>query len=150
MTENDKNEMLRVILCKPGEVAEMVEIEDDLDSMQALVGGLIQEYMPFHSETDPRHDDIAIVCNEEGKLMRLPPSRAITDEDGRVLDVIAGPFFICYAPLESERFLSMPEDLEKEYRKRYELPEQFFRTENGIKAVRYEPSKESVERDQAR
>ena len=150
MTENDKNEMLRVILCKPGETAEAVEIDDDLESMQELVGGLIQEFMPFHSETDPRYDDVAIICNEEGKLMRLPPSRAITDEDGRVMDVIAGPFFICYAPLESERFLSMPEDLEKEYRKRYELPEQFFRTENGIKAVRYEPGKESGERGQAR
>ena len=52
MTENNKNEMLRVILCKPGETAETVEIEDDLGSMQGLVGGLIQEYMPFHSKTD--------------------------------------------------------------------------------------------------
>ena len=58
--------------------------------------------MILHSDTDPRYDDVAIVCNEEGKLMRLPPSRAITDEDGRVMDVIAGLFFICYAPLESE------------------------------------------------
>ena len=65
MTENDKNEMLRVILCKPGETAEAVEIDDDLESMQELVGGLIQEFMPFHSETDPRYDDVAIICNEE-------------------------------------------------------------------------------------
>ena len=116
MTEKNETEMLRVILCKPGETAEAIEIEDDLESMQELVGGLIQEYMPFHSETDPRYDDVAIICNEEGKLMRLPPSRAITDEDGRVMDVIAGPFFICYAPLESERFLSMPEDLEHQFK----------------------------------
>lgn len=68
MTENNKNEMLRVILCKPGETAETVEIEDDLESMQGLVGGRIQEYMPFHSKTDPRYDDVAIICNEEGKL----------------------------------------------------------------------------------
>ena len=80
MTENNETEMLRVILCKPGETAEAIEIEDDLESMQEMVGGLIQEYMPFHSETDPRYDDVAIICNEEGKLMRLPPSRAITDE----------------------------------------------------------------------
>ena len=63
MTENNETEMLRVILCKPGEIAEVVEIEDDLESMQALVGGLIQEYMPFHSEADPRYDDVAIICN---------------------------------------------------------------------------------------
>ena len=44
MTENNETEMLRVILCKPGETAEAIEIEDDLESMQELVGGLIQEY----------------------------------------------------------------------------------------------------------
>ena len=72
MTENNETEMLRVILCKPGETAEVVEIDDDLESMQELVGGLIQEYMPFHSETDPRYDDVAIICNEEGKLIVDP------------------------------------------------------------------------------
>ena len=148
MTENNETEMLRVILCKPGETAEAIEIEDDLESMQELVGGLIQEFMPFHSETDPRYDDVAIICNEEGKLMRLPPSRAITDEDGRVMDVIAGPFFICYAPLESERFLSMPEDLEHQFKEKFEYPEHFFRTDDGIEAVRFDPGKK--DREQAR
>ena len=55
MTENDEKEMLRVIVCRPGEVAEFVEIEDDLESMQELVGGLIEPYDPFYSETDPRY-----------------------------------------------------------------------------------------------
>lgn len=149
VTENNDKDLLRVILCKPGEFAEVVEIEDDLESMQNLVGGYIQEYMPFTGD-DPRYDDVAIICNEEGKMMRLPPSRAITDENGHVMDVIVGPFFICYAPLESEKFLSMPEDLEEEFRKRYELPEQFYQSENGIKAVRYEPDREMTEQDQTR
>lgn len=150
MTEVDseKKKTISVVYCKPGETAEVAEIEDDLESMQALVGGLIQEYMPFHSETDPRYDDVAIICNEEGKLMRLPPSRAITDEDGHVKDVIAGPFFICYAPLESERFLSMPEDLEHQFKEKFEYPEHFFRTNDGIEAVRFDPGKQ--DREQAR
>ena len=148
MTENDKNEMLRVILCKPGETAEAVEIDDDLESMQELVGGLIQEFMPFHSETDPRYDDVAIICNEEGKLMRLPPSRAITDEDGRVMDVIAGPFFICYAPIESETFLSLPDDLKEEMRKKFELPEHYYRSDEGLMVLKYDPK--DMDREQAR
>lgn len=139
MTDEEKDK-LRVIVCRPGEAAEIIEIEDDLHAIQDLVGeGLIQEFMPFHSETDPRYDDVAIICNEEGKLMRMPPSRAIFDENGQMQDIIAGPFFICYAPLESESFLSMPEDLEQEFRKKYELPEQFFRTERGVQVVRFEP-----------
>ena len=38
----------------------------------------------------------------------------------------------------------------EEFRKRYELPEQYFRTEIGIKAVKYDPGKEPAEQDQAR
>jgi hypothetical protein len=64
------------------------------------------------------------------------------------MDVIAGPFFICYAPLESERFLSMPEDLEHQFKEKFEYPERFFRTDDGIEAVRFDPGKK--DREQAR
>ena len=146
MTENDEKEKLRVILLKPNEAAEIVEIEDDLESMQELVGGLIEPYDPFYSETDPRYENVILVCNEEGKLRQLPPSRAIVDEDGHVMDVIAGPFFLCYAPIESERFLSMPPDLEKEFRKKYELPERIYRTGQGFDVIKFDPGKAEKER----
>ncbi len=150
MTENDEKEMLRVIVCRPGEVAEIVEIEDDLESMQELVGGLIEPYDPFYSETDPRYENVILVCNEEGKLSQMPPSRAIVDEDGHVMDIIAGPFFLCYAPVESEKFLSMPPDLEEEFRKKYELPEKIYRTEKGIEVIRFDPRKAEKEQDYER
>ncbi|MBP3898084.1 MAG: DUF3846 domain-containing protein [Mogibacterium sp.] len=146
MTENDEKEMLRVIVCRPGEVAEIVEIEDDLESMQKLVGGLIEPYDPFYSETDSRYENVILVCNEEGKLRQMPPSRAIIDEDGHVMDVIAGPFFLCYSPVESERFLSMPMDLEEDFRKKYELPEKIYRTEQGFDVLRFDPRKTEAER----
>ena len=147
MTEQDEKEMLRVILCKPGETAEVVEIEDELESMQDLVGGLIEPYDPFYSENDPRYKNVILVCNEEGKLMQMPLNRAIVDEDGRVMDVIRGPFFLCYAPVESERFLSIPPDLEEEFLRKYELPEKFYRSENGIEVTKIDRrahEKESV------
>ena len=150
MTENDEKEMLRVIVCRPGEVAEIVEIEDDLESMQELVGGLIEPYDPFYSETDPRYENVILVCNEEGKLSQMPPSRAIVDEDGHVMDIIAGPFFLCYAPVESEKFLSMPPDLEEEFRQKYELPEKIYRTEKGIEVIRFDPRKAEKEQDYER
>ena len=147
MAENDEKEKLRVILCRPGEAAEVVEIEDDLESMQELVGGLIEPYDPFYSESDPRYENVILVCNEEGKLMNLPPSRAIVDENGRVMDVIRGPFFLCYAPVESERFMSIPPDLEEEFRKKYERPEKIFRTETGIEVIRYDPGSREREHE---
>ncbi len=147
--ENEEKDAIRVIVCRPGEQAEVTEIGTDLKSVQAVVGGLIEEYMPFTGD-DPREDDVAIVCNDEGKMNRMPLSRAIEDEDGNMLDIIAGPFFICYAPLESESFESLPPDLEEKYFRKFEQPEMFFRTEAGIKAVKYEPEVSAKEAEQVR
>ena len=55
------------------------------------------------------------------------------------MDIIAGPFFIAYAPIESESFLSLPKDLEEKYMKKFEKPEQFLMTDSGIKAIKYDP-----------
>ena len=140
----EKNK-IRVVVCRPDERAEIFEIEDDLHAMQDIVGGLIQEFFPFHSDDDPRYDDLALICNEEGMLMRLPPSRAIFDEDGRVQDVIAGPFFICYAPVESETFMSIPDDLQEEMRRRFDKPEMFYHTAEGIQIVRFISEKDAME-----
>ena len=148
--QENERQLLRVIVCRPGELAEVVEIEDDLEAMQELVGGLIEVYDPFYSEADPRCENVILVCNEEGKFMQLPPSRAITDEDGHVMDVIAGPFFLCYSTIDSENFESLPPDLEERFRKEYELPEQFFRTENGIEVVKYDPCMTPKTYDRAR
>ena len=145
----EKTNKIRVILCKEGELAEVVEMEDGLKAMQELVGGLIEEYMPFTGD-DPREDNIAIVCNEEGKMNRMPLNRAIIDEYGQMLDIIAGPFFICYAPLESETFESLPPDLEEKYRRKFEQPERFFKTEKGISSVKYEPDQRPSEIAQTR
>ena len=121
-----------VIMVEPGKEARVMTMNDSLEAMQDAVGGLIEEYMPFE-------DEVALICNDEGKLLGMPPSRAIRSDDGQVVDVIAGPFFIAYAPVESEKFLSMPEELEEKYTEKFRQPEQFFRTPAGIKAVKYEP-----------
>ncbi len=128
------NERINVLLLETGKIGRMVEIEDSLEAMQGLVGGPIEEYMPFE-------DDVAIVCNEEGKMRGFPLNRGIKDKDGQLQDIIAGDFFICYAPIESERFLSLPPDLEKKDKAKFELPEQVYRTESGIKTIAYLPSK---------
>ena len=139
LNEAREKEQIRVIVCRPMQKAEVIEIDDDLQSMQEVVGGFIEEYMPFYDEHDPRVEDVAIICDDEGKMKRRQMNRAIQDENGKVLDIIAGPFFICYAPIESEKFL-----------KKFELPEMFFQGRDGIFAEKYEPgpavSKQGTER----
>ena len=139
MKDNSERTTINVLLVKAGECAKMIEMEDSLEAMQKLVGGMIEEYMPFEDASDPRVGDCAIVCNEEGKMLGMELNRGIFDRNGRLQDIIAGPFFICYAPVESERFLSMPPDLEEKMRKKFELPEQFYVSENGIRSKKMHP-----------
>ena len=99
----EREEKLNVILVRPGEIARQVEIDDTLEAMQETVGGYIESYMPFE-------DEVAIVCNDEGKMNGEPLNRAIKDGNGEIIDIICGDFFICYAPIGSENFHSLPED----------------------------------------
>ena len=105
---------MKVIVVKPAMAPTVEEIGCNLRAMQKTVGGLIEEIFPW--ESDP---DVALICNEEGKLQHLTPNRAIYDDEGHMLDIIFGTFFICYAPIESENFESIPEELIEKYIKKF-------------------------------
>lgn len=83
------NEKITVLLVEPGKYPKPIEIEDTLEAMQEVVGGDIEEYMPFD-------DEVAIICNEEGKMNGSQLNRAVYSKDKQILDVIAGKFFIAY------------------------------------------------------
>ena len=125
---NDEGNQIRVLMIEPEKQPEMREISDTLKSMQEVVGGWIEEYMPFD-------DDVALVVNEEGKINGLPLNRAIRSEDGSLQDIIAGPFFICSAPVESESYQSLTPEMEKKYREKFRNPERFYMTDKGIHVV---------------
>lgn len=221
--ETDTSE-ISVLLVEPGNAPEVIEIPNTLEAMQELVNGYIEMISPFD-------DDIAIVCNEEGKINCLPLNRAIYIEsepetisyaelkqrfcdheqgeaaplegyvvfsedsfkrkypekertyvfssrnkafmpnvngnsiygyclDGdsseirldqyimeenpksngwkverfylkdrnkkKLVEIIAGTFFICYAPIDSDKFLSIPSDLARKYTEIFRKPETFF------------------------
>lgn len=130
---------ISVLLIQPNKYPKMVEIEDSLAGMQKAVGGDIEEYMPFD-------DDAAIVCNEEGKVKGLPLNRAVYDGEGTMVDIMAGDFFIAYAPIDSEKFLSLPDDMAKKYSEKFHFPERFYRDSHGIHAVPFTPISKDRER----
>lgn len=137
--DGDKAETISVLLIQPGKYPKTVTIEDSLEAMQKLVGGDIEEYMPFD-------DEVAIICNEEGKINGLPLNRAVYDSEHQMIEIMAGDFFICHAPISSEKFLSLPPDLEKKYSERFRYPEKFVQTDKGIKAIPYKPAARDMER----
>ena len=123
---------IEVIMVEPMQPPKLITMEDSLEAMQNAVGGGIEEYMPFAEE-------VAIVCNRDSKMCGMELNRAIYNEEGHMMDVIAGPFFLAYAPVESENFLSMPENLKEKYMKKFKLPELFVQTERGIRAIPMSP-----------
>lgn len=116
---------MRVLVVEPERRPEVREIDSSLEAMQGIVGGLIQAIYPFD-------DPVALVCNDEGKLMNLPANRGLRDEEGRVYDIVFGTFFLCGAPTESDRFASLtPEQIER-YRQRFFTPEMFWGMDGRI------------------
>ena len=78
---------MNVLMVEPGKAPYKTQIGDDLQSMQAVVGGYIQAVYPYE-------EPVALICNEDGKLDGLPLNRALRDADGDIYDIVAGNFFI--------------------------------------------------------
>ena len=107
---------MRILFVEPNAEPRAVEIDGSLASMQSLVGGLIQVVYPFE-------DRVALICNDEGKLIGLPQNRPLKhSETGEIYDIVCGPFFLCSAPTDSENFESLPDDLIEKYSKVFALP----------------------------
>lgn len=116
---------MKILLVEPGQAPRAAEITGALEEMQALVGGLIQAVYPFD-------EPVALVCHDEGKLLGLPLNRMLRlPGTGEIYDVIAGPFFLCGAPPDSDSFVSLTDDQLSRYAERFRLPE-FFVGENEV------------------
>ena len=73
------------------------------------------------------------ICNEDGKLNRLPLNRALRDSDGDIYDIIAGNFFI--AGLGQNDFTDLPHDLAEQFAEQFRQPEMFMRVDGKIVAT---------------
>ncbi len=72
--DKSRENFITALLIKPGCEPEKVQIGRDLRSLQAAVGGDIEQFPCFA-------DDAVIICNEEGKLEGLPLNRAVHEEN---------------------------------------------------------------------
>lgn len=95
---------MKVLMVEPGNMPREIEIDSGLEALQNAVGGDIQAVYPYE-------DPVAIVCNDEGKIMGLPLNRALYDDSGNMYDIVAGNFLI--VGLGEESFLTPPLNLWK-------------------------------------
>lgn len=115
---------MRVLVVEPEHRPEVREINDSLKEMQGIVGGLIQ---PIYLD-----DSVALVCNDEGRLMNLPANRGLRNKDGQMYDIVFGTFFLCGAPADSDHFISLTTEQIEQYRKMFYTPEMFWGMDGRI------------------
>ena len=109
---------MQVVVVEPKKKPMVQDIGSDLASMQKIVGGSIEAVYPFA-------DPVALICNEEGKLLGLPLNRALRDDEGNVYDIISGTFFLCAAPPDSNHFAGLTDQQVKTYMERFSVREMF-------------------------
>ena len=116
---------MQVVIVEPQKNPMVQNINDGLEAMQKIVGGTIQAIYPFE-------EAIALICNDEGKFLNLPLNRALRDSTGCVYDIVAGTFFLCAAPPDSDNFASLTEEQTQTCLKRFAVPEQFIQVGDAV------------------
>ena len=116
---------MTVLLISPGQSPRKTIIDNTLAAMQHAVSGPIQAVYPFK-------EPVALICHEEGKLLHLPLNRALRSPDtGEIYDIIAGDFFLCAAPPDSEHFESLSDSQLARYTRIFCTPELFLSGPNS-------------------
>ena len=121
---------MQVVVVEPKKKPMVQDIDAGLESMRKIVGGSIQAIYPFD-------EPVALICNEEGKLLNLPLNRALRDDAGNVYDIISGTFFLCAAPQDSDRFTSLTDQQAKMYMERFAMPEMFLNVDGALFVLPY-------------
>ena len=130
--EHAAPEKMTVLVVEPRKEPYVKEIDPGLHSLQAEVGGDIGATYPFS-------DPVALVCNDEGKLIGLDLNRGLRDENGELYDIMAGTFLV--VGLGEEDFASLSPELAQKYTEHFRQPEQFINLGGQIIAVPVEPEK---------
>ena len=78
---------MKVLRIKPMCRPEVIDIDGSLESLQKEVGGLIQATYPWD-------DKVALICNDEGKLMGLEFNRPLYSAVAQMYIYVAGTFLI--------------------------------------------------------
>ena len=98
---------MNVLVIEPMKEPYVKEIDGKLKTLQGFVGGLIQVLYPFEDE------HVALICNDEGKLLSLPLNRPLFDEDGEIYDILVGTFLV--VGLTEDDFGSLTDEMIEKY-----------------------------------
>ena len=126
-------EVLIVEPMKPCYVREISRLKD----MQEIVGGHIEAIYPFKEQ-------VAIIANEEGKILGLPFNRHLSDERGVPYDIVCGTFFL--VGVGKEHFTSLTGEQLKRYQDKYSREMVFTVTDRSSREKTKKKERHSHER----
>lgn len=104
---------MKVLLIKPMEHPQVVDIEDSLDEFYRILE------CDCITATYPWKEQVALVTDDNGLFTEKPFSRYISELE----QPIKGNFFLC--GLGEEDFTELPENLIRKYTERFWVPEAF-------------------------
>ena len=107
---------MKAIVIKPGRRACLRDLDLSYHNLRTLVGGYIEMTYPFPDE------EIAVISNEEAKLLDLAPNRAIRSSEGEVIDIYCGTMVVVALAPEGE-YRSLTEEEVNLVMKTWERPE---------------------------
>ena len=111
-----KEKQIKVLMVKPGEHPKVVALDNHLKALQAAVS-IDAPYIGL-LEVISHNDRIAICCNEEGKVLNLPPCRSLG------MDILCGTFYVCGQDIDGE-LTSLTEDEIQHWSEHFWVPEIF-------------------------
>ena len=117
---------LKILVVEPNNNPYVKDIEKGYKSLQNEVSGYIEVVYPFE-------DQVALICNEEGKLMSMPLNRALYDETGKIYDIIAGTFLV--VGLSEDDFTDLSDELIQKFKQHFKNPEQFIKMNGQIISI---------------
>lgn len=104
---NEEN-LIKVLLVEPFNKPKMITIENNYQAISEIICGDVDEYMPFE-------DNVALLCNADGKRLSLSASHTVTDIETGKTELIYGSFIlVCTSKFDTE-YHSLDDDLIDKY-----------------------------------
>ena len=113
----EQKKEMQVLIVRPGEYAKRATIDGTLESMQHLVGGMIEVVYPWEERA-------VIVCNDEALLLNMKPNRFVAE----IQEPIFGFFFVC--GLGDGDLVGLTDEQLERFEKKFHYPQLFTMAEN--------------------
>ena len=107
---------MKVLVVEPHKTPYVKDIDPGLAPLQREVRGCIEAVYPFE-------DEVCVICNEDGNLLKMEPNRTLYDDDNEIYDIIVGPFLV--VGIGEDEFIDLTPEQQYKYAETFEPPERF-------------------------